>query len=245
MRAIIIEDELHCQDVLVKMIPLITKEIKIIGTAVSVESGLELIKKEKPDVVFLDIELNDGSGFDLLNQCKSVNFFTVFVTSYENYALKAIEYAPIDYILKPVLPSDLGRAIQKVLLRKGEIIDERNSSIEKLSDSHSVITNGRKYRVTNHDEILYIQADQHYCEVYLSDGERMISSETLANFEKRMPPHFFRLHKSTLVNLKRVKSFQLKENPTIVLSNEIELKLAHRRKKDFETAVKEVFKNFN
>jgi two-component system, LytTR family, response regulator len=113
MRAVIIDDEKKARETIRSIIELYCPDVDLIGEADSVKTGIELINTQKPEIVFLDINLNDGSGFDLLKKVNGINFKTIFITAYEDHALKAFKFSALDYILKPVDPDDLTAAIEK------------------------------------------------------------------------------------------------------------------------------------
>ncbi|MBL4710214.1 MAG: response regulator transcription factor [Flavobacteriales bacterium] len=245
MKVLIVEDELHSFDVLKYMIPLVTQDIKLVGHAKGVKEGIAKIKANQPDLIFMDIILNDGNGFDILKAFPKPTFKTIFVSSYENYALKAIKHSPVDYLLKPVSPSDLKKALDKAMEwyieqnRRKHFLDTQGEQLSSNFYTQSIkeeeallISDGHNYRFSAYVDIMFIQADEHYSNIHYNDNTSLLSSDSLSKLELDMPNYFFRIHRSLIVNLKRVVSFK-SNTRTIVLSNGKELALAHRRKKEF------------
>jgi two-component system, LytTR family, response regulator len=133
IRAIIIDDEKTSRDALLGLITRYCNDVTIVEQANGYKSGIEAIEKHNPDLVFLDIQMPDGSGFQLLEDIKEINFEIIFTTAFDQYAIKAIKYSALDYLLKPIVPSDLVTAIQKLVKKKSG--SEINSSIKVLLDN--------------------------------------------------------------------------------------------------------------
>src|SRR3990172_2274111 len=127
IRAVIVEDEKKSREVLNKLIQKNCPDLNVVGMAATVEEAVAVIKKEKPDLVFLDIELSDGTGFDILEQVQGLNFEVIFATAYDQYAIKAIKYSAIDYLLKPIDVDELKIAVEKLSQKKTDL-----SQIENL-----------------------------------------------------------------------------------------------------------------
>ncbi len=240
MKTLIIDDEKIAVENL--RFQLIEQEeaFDIVGTANSVKSGLELIEKIKPEVVFLDIEMGDGTGFDLLSSLDEIDFKVVFVTAYDQYAIQAFKVSAIDYILKPLDPEELGHAILKVKESIGS--NENKPKIKNLLKNVS-ISDPFKRRIMVRDstgikypevsKILYLKADGSYCKVFMNNGDEVVSSKVLKHFVEVLPEEIFmRIHRSALVNLNEVDEFLFKDGGCVVMSNGAEVYVSDDKKKE-------------
>lgn len=237
MRAIIIDDEEPAREGLRNLLRRFFSEIKIVGEADSVSSGVSLLNTTETDIAFLDINLFDGSGFNILEQLDSINFHVIFVTAYDNYAIKAFKVSALDYILKPIDYDDLVNAVIKVKKKRTLSLDTHlkqsvtNFSQNKIQKKLSIIENdGIRFVLIS--DIIRCQADDNYTKIYLMDGDKIISSKTLKEYDSILVDFgFFRVHRSHLVNLKQIKKI-LKKNGTQVLMVNNDLIEVSRRKKD-------------
>ena len=177
MKVLVIDDEVHCRNVVVKMLTAHCPEITSISEANSVQGALQKLKSEQPDIIFLDIQLNDLTGFDLLNQVQKINFQIVFITAYDNFAIKAFEYAAVHYLLKPVAPSDIIEALKRCanqeLLYKKELIEKTSGFyLRTHENSYDVIF----------EQIKYIKADGSYSTIFNDNGQNIFTSKKLADY---------------------------------------------------------------
>jgi two-component system LytT family response regulator len=202
MNVVIVDDELKSREVL-KMLLADYKEVTIIGEAAGIEGAITLINQAKPDVIFLDIKLRAGEGFEILDSFPERDFEIVFITSYENYALKAIKYHAFDYLLKPIDLEDLDRTIDK-LARKFESKKEQIKSTNQCLIVHS----GSTVRVIEPPEIHYIIADGAYSLIYSEDGSYSIA-KTLKDIEPVIAGSrlFVRISRSVLINITFIKEY--------------------------------------
>ena len=240
MRTIIIEDESIAIENLKYLLSDLDPSFEIVGTAESVAEGLELIDQVKPEVVFLDIEMGDGSGFDLLNKLDRIDFKVVFVTAYDQYALQAFRVSAVDYLLKPVDPEDLEEAVIK--LRDAVGNKSGNLAIENLLQNLAINDPAKRkifvrdtsgIRYLEMSQILYLKADGSYCKIYMKDGEEIISSKVLKHFVQLLPENLFmRIHRSSLINLNEVEEFLFKDGGCVVLSDGTEVYVSDDRKKN-------------
>jgi two-component system, LytTR family, response regulator len=251
MKALIIEDELNVREGFIKLLNVFCPEVEVVGSADGVESGLKTISQTDFDILFLDINLPDGSGFDLVYRLKERNFHIIFVTAYDKYAVEAFKISAVDYLLKPVAPDYLKKAIEKV--KSMGRVTYSNTQIEviqeKLGNSPSVVpkiilkdTNGLNIIIIA--DILYCQAEGSYTIFYLKNGQEIVNSENLKNFESLLLPYsFIRCHNSYMVNLNHVVSIQKMDGGQIVLSGDKTIPLSSRKKSDVMTALKGTFVN--
>jgi len=210
-------------------------DLKLIGEADSVESGVRIIEALKPDLVFLDIKLDDGDGFDLLERIGNVDFKTIFVTAYEEYAIKAFKFSAVDYVLKPVDPDDLVRAIDKA---KTQILKELNYQFTTLTENLDpgkkktlVLRTFDKIHYLDVKNIIRCESDRNYTFFHLSSGQKIIISSTLKDYEELLDDFkFCRIHKSHLVNLHYVDTYIKGEGGYVLLKDKSKIPVAMRKK---------------
>lgn len=214
VRALVVDDEQPSREAIRNYLSDFCSDVEVSAVASSVKSAFKAIQKHKPDVVFLDIELPDGNGFDLLNMFDKINFKVIFVTAYSEYAIKAFRVNAVDYLLKPVRIDDLKAAIDRVKkgLASGE--SEKISGILRgLSEnvypfSTIVISNVKGFEVLRTNEIIMCIGDGYCTNFYLTGDRKTSSSKNLKQFENQLASHnFVRVHHSYLVNLQHVISF--------------------------------------
>lgn len=214
IRAIVIDDEEPSREALRNFLSEFCSDVEVVATASSVKSAFKAIQKHKPDLIFLDIEMPDGKGFDLLRMFNTIDFRVIFVTAYSEYAIKAFRVNAVDYLLKPVKIDELKDAVEKIKASNGETESEKLSVILKgLSDGvffHPtlVVSNVKGFEVLKINEIIMCKADG-YCTIFYLTGDRKVnSSRNLKQFEKQMTEYgFIRVHNSFLVNIHHVGSY--------------------------------------
>ena len=235
MRTCIIEDELHAQKVLSRLIQLIAPEVEVVGTASSVEKALVLLQKEVPDFILLDIKLGNSSGFDLLKHFPDPTFNIIFVTAYNEFAIEAFKWNAVDYITKPVKSDTLRTAINRVQALKKPIhplqIEGLIQQAQKRSQPEHIILryDGIVDRQLLKD-IIRLEADGSVTYVYCvekdftSDHQR-IKRKTLSSnigfFESVLPKDFFRCHQSHIVNKQYLKRYHKSDNYILLLNDEV------------------------
>jgi len=238
IRTLIIEDE-----------PAVRKEIQwllqqdirfnLIGSAANVADGLTLIKTTNPELILLDIQLTDGNAFDLLNQLKNIPFKIIFITAYNHFAVKAIKYGALDYLLKPLDENEFKFAINKVAVdghmgialqqQQISILKSQAGSAENDLDSRIVLHTLEYLQVLQLREIIYCQSEGGYTNFFLSEGRRIMISKPLKFYDELLPQRWFlRPHQSYLVNVLYVDKFL--KSGTIVLRNKTEIPVSSRRK---------------
>ncbi len=241
LRAIVIDDIDSIRKKNVEIIKLHCPNIAIIGQANSVESGVTLIKQIVPDIVFLDVEMPDGTGFDLLQKLKPINFKVIFVTGYEDFAIRAFRFSAVDYLLKPLDPSDLIEAVNKAeeALNK-DVLElklntlfsnlERPKNLQKL-----VLKTAEKIYSVNIQDIVNCESDKNYTTFYFINAPKLVVSTTLKEYETLLKPfNFFRAHQSHLINMLYFDHFiKTDGGNTIVMKNKNKVPLAIRKKEEF------------
>lgn len=239
-RAAIIDDDQLARRVLFRILDQHFPDIEIVGEAHSVATGVELIVKEKPDLVFLDIEMPDGTGFDLIEKLPDVNFKLVFTTSYSDYAITAFKYSAFDYILKPVLVENVKATIQRigeipVLNEKHRVEALKNSLQDKDESSHVTIAlpemNG--FAIIKVNNITRCEGERNYTRVFYQNGTSVLISRTLLEFDQLLVPHgFCRIHRSHLVNLKYVERYLKTDGGIVEMSDKSQLRVSPKYKDD-------------
>lgn len=254
LTAIIVDDEKDTRLRLKRLIDAHCKSIKCIGEAHSVESAANFIDTNPDiDIVFLDIKMQDGDGFKLIDSIPNYSYLTVFVTAYDNYALKALKSNAVDYLLKPVTPEDLISAENKILEKHKQL----NVSSELLTYQESFkqmvkqyYTNEKANKITIATaeglkiipvaDIVYLKASGYYTVVYLTDETTVVASRVLKDFEEILDDNeFYRIHRSTIINLSYLKECVNKEVTYAVLKNTQKLEVSRRRKEQFFEKIKQ------
>ena len=239
IKAIIVEDEKMSRETLRRMLEKYCPTVEVLAEADGYRKGLEEIRKHHPDVIFLDIQMPDGSGFRLLEEAGEIDFEVIFTTAFDQFAIKAIKYSALDYLLKPIIPQDLADAVQRVEKKKAENIRrknlESNSEIAKMQEQKSrkiVLSTAEMIHVINVDEIVRCESDNYYTYFHFMDGRKLLISKTLKENEELLSQYnFIRPHKSHLVNIKYIKSYIRQEGGYILMNDGNRIPVS-RRKKD-------------
>ncbi|MFH1296967.1 MAG: LytTR family DNA-binding domain-containing protein [Bacteroidota bacterium] len=237
-KAIIIDDEKKGRSIIAGLLHrLYRDEIQIVAEADSVESALVKIKKHHPDVLFLDIQLPDGTGFDLLEKVPQVDFFIIFITAYEQYAIKAFKFSALDFLLKPIDEDELIHAIErlkkeyqsKTFRDKLDVLLKNRNGYEKIAlPSHDGI------RFVKIKDIVRCESDSNYTRFYLIHREKFLVTRTLKEYEELLcSEKFFRIHQSHLINLAYVEKYKKGEGGTVIMEDGSEVEVSRRKKEQF------------
>ena len=211
-------------------------DIQIIGTADSVVSGAKLLRQQQPDLLFLDIMLGDGTGFDLLEILPKITSKIIFVTAYEEHAIRAFRFAAIDYLLKPINPDDLKAAVLRArqqIARPAESIDILKATMKSPDTLPTRITLHTQERiaVVNIDDIIRCESDGNNTIFMLASGEKIFVTKTLKQFATLFEQHtFYRTHQSHLINTKHIQEYIRKEGGYIKMKNGNDIPVAVRKK---------------
>lgn len=235
LKALVVEDEANSREILRNYLAKYCPDIILTAEASSIQEGLILIKENDPDLVFLDVEMPFGNGFDLLDQVPERTFETVFVTAYDHYAKDALNNQAAYYLTKPIAIEELIKAVAHVK----EIREKENALHDKVLPASLSQVQGKLtlpqldgFIVLNTDEILYCKADDNYTEIYLADKKHLVS-KTLRYFEQALEAYpFARIHKSYVVNVNEIVRYHRGKGGSVVLSNGKEIQVAASRKKD-------------
>jgi two-component system LytT family response regulator len=245
LRAVVIDDIESIRTKNIDIIKSNCPNIVIIGQADSVESGISLIKQIVPDLVFLDVEMPDGSGFDLLQKLKPIQFKVIFITGFEDFAIRAFRFSAIDYLLKPLDPAELVEAVNKaeesfnkevLELKLNTLFSnlERPKNLQKL-----VLKTAEKIYSVNIQDIVNCESDKNYTTFYFINAPKLVVSTTLKEYETLLKPfNFFRAHQSHLINMLYFDHFiKADGGNTIVMKNKNKIPLATRKKEEFLTLI--------
>lgn len=242
---IIIDDEKNAREALAKIIErYFNSKLKIVQLADSVKEGVFAINKYHPDIVFLDIEMPEENGFKLFDYFDIYDFEVIFTTAYKQYAIDAIKFAALDYLLKPINYIDLRDVLNRFDKKQSQ---SNTNQIEAfLSNINSDPENFNKIALPTLDgfhlekvnNIVYCQAEESYCKIFTNRNEVILVARTLKNIEELLPEElFFRIHKSHLVNMNYIKSYSKADGYKIILENGVELDVASRRNEEFLKAL--------
>lgn len=243
INAVIIDDEKDAIETLKIIIDEFCTKVNIVGSATNSSEAISVVNNTKPDLVFLDIEMPDMSGFDLLKILPSNSFATIFVTAYNKYAVEAFRANAIDYLLKPVNLNDLKQAVGKVLASSETA---KSINIEKIIKH---INNTAKLQIASIDgieyidikDIILISADKSYAVIHL-ENRTIISSRNLKFYEEKINNlYFFRIHNSFYVNLNMVIKYSYKDGARIQLSNGQEVPISRAKRNEFQKKMNELF----
>jgi two-component system, LytTR family, response regulator len=249
LRAIIIDDETNARESLTQLLAFVCPEVEICGEAKNVDLGIQLIEKQRPNLVFLDIQMPGKTGFDLLTSFENIDFGVIFTTAYQEYAVKAFRFSAIDYLLKPIDPDELQNAVEKYK-NQTESIDQQQIKIlqEYMDDSTSTgITQRQKNG--NHrialptaeglhfvmmDDIIHCESLGAYTKFYLTNAKPIVVSKILKEYDEILENYyFFRVHQSNIINLEHIKRYVKGDGGQVWMSDNSEIEVSRRRKDEF------------
>jgi two-component system LytT family response regulator len=242
IKAVIVDDELHCIDRLKNLLTgYFEGEILVISTYTSIEEAYVGLQAIQPDLVFLDIQIHDQTGFDLLGKLQEIKFDVVFTTAYEQYAIKAFKFSASDYLLKPIDVDDLKETIKRINKRRHQGSIDHNldlliENVKNLKNQNRKIAvptiNGLVF--LNIQDILHCKSDVNYTTIFMKDSTSLMVAKTLKEFEGLLSNHdFFRVHNSHLINLNYIKSYNKGKGGFLTLEDNSEIEVSSRRKEGF------------
>lgn len=245
MNAIIIEDEKNNAERLERMLSRHCPEIILKKTAASVQEGILAINEFNPDILFLDIELPDGTGFEIFDHFSSPAFEVIFTTAFDKFAIKAIKFSAADYLLKPIDKEELIAAVEKVKSLKDDSSKSRNISFFKEKHKNQLLNNialptSDGYKIVSIDQIIRCEADGNYTRFHLDKNEKILVSKSLKEFEDLLEDcNFCRVHHSHLINMKHAVKYQKGEGGYVIMSDNASVEVSKRKKDQF---LKQLFK---
>lgn len=241
IKALIVDDEELARKNLEYLLKDYCNQVEVIGTASSAREARKFLESNNIDLLLLDIEMPNGSGFELLESIKDeIDFKVIFITAYHEYALKAFKYSAVDYLLKPINPDELQSAVSKV--RPGAdsepkekieaLIDNIQSKGERLTKIALPSMEGLQF--VELDDIIYCESQDNYTQFFLTDGQRIMVSKTIKYFEEVLDEtKFFRVHRSNIINLKYIDKYVKGEGGYVVLKQGPRIPVSRRRKESF------------
>ena len=237
IRCVIVEDEEMARKVLKSLLAQYCQDVMVCAEADDIVSGKNMIETFHPDLVFLDIEMPGGSGFQLLTSIEDKDFEVVFITAYEQFAIKAIRHDALDYILKPIDPKELVAAVEKVKEAKyKKTLKKQYDSLLKNLDPEQLVvrkislSTADKIHLINVDDIIRCESDNYYTIIFFKDGTSLMVSKTLKEIDQKLEEYdFVRTHKSHLVNMRCIKNF-IKDEMMVVMTDDTKVPVSKRKK---------------
>jgi two-component system LytT family response regulator len=243
IKALIIDDEFQSRNLLSKLLAVSAPDVQLVGQASSVQEAFISIEDLQPDLIFLDVMLNEATGFDLLKKFSEIKFEVIFTTAHNEFALKAFRFNAIDYLLKPIDPDELDLAIKKA---KEKLHLKQFTSPEHLENLYQSIRNpgmlpkkiaiptSQGFLLQPVDEIIYCQSVGNYTQFFFTQKRKLLSSYTLKQYDEILSEYnFFRAHRSFLINLDHVQQYQKGEGGTVSMSDGSEIEISRRNKEAF------------
>lgn len=241
--AIIIDDEQSAQNILCQLLERYAPEIRVVGKCSNLVEGVEQIKEKQPHLVFLDVEMPNYAGYEITSFFESINFEIIFITAYDQYAIKAFELSAIDYVLKPIEIERLKIAIERFKEKRAfsgmeKAYEALKTNLEQNSFSRIIIPHQGHQKVLRTEDIYAFEAREAYTSIHCTEGKFMVS-KNLKHFEKLLADHprFFRSHKSWLINLDHIQSYS-KSQLQIQIEGDLVVKLSKYKKANFESVFK-------
>ncbi len=242
LRALIVEDEHHSRESLKLLLRDYCPQIEVCGEAASVEEAVELVKSHNPGLLFLDIELQDSTGFDLLRRLPGLDAAVIFTTAFDQYAIQAIRFSSLDYLLKPIDLDELQAAVTRAINWQGEsdakarldVLIHHLESRGPDAGQRICLSTSEGLEFLPIAEILYCEAGGSYTTFHLKDNRRIVVSKHLKEFENLLAGYpFFRVHNSYLINLREVRRFVKSEGGYLVMSDQSSLPISPRHREAF------------
>ena len=237
IKAILVDDELHCLNTLTMLLGELCPQVQIAARCSSAKEGLDAIKKISPDLIFLDIEMPLMNGFQMLEQLSEIPFAIIFITSYDQYAIKAIRFSALDYLLKPVIRKELVDAVAKVQSRIFPSAEQFQMLLEKIQNKGGEFI---KIAIPTHDgcemiptdQIISCEADDNYTYFHIRNGKRITATRTLKEVEEQLESFssFLRVHHSYIVNLNEVTKYMRGEGGYLIMSDNSTVNVSRSRK---------------
>ncbi|MAP80660.1 MAG: DNA-binding response regulator [Aequorivita sp.] len=237
-KIIIIDDEMHCTNVLASLIEKIHSDYTITGIFTNPIEGLEFIKNNPPDLLFLDIEMPKLNGFALLDNLFPINFDVIFTTAYDQYAIKAFRYSAINYLLKPITEKNIVKALSNWEKRRNKTSDKQWELFQKHLDktdnecSQIALPTGIGYQIVEIDNIVRCQSDSNYTHIFCKDQNKVLISRTLKEIDELLSEHgFVRVHQSHLINPRYVKGILKHDGGSLVMHDDVEVPVSRQKTK--------------
>jgi two-component system LytT family response regulator len=238
MKVLVVDNEKNIREGVVELIHDFCEDVTEIHQANGVQSGLSKIEDLKPDVVFLDVELDDGTGMDLLSKLHQINFHLIFITAHNKYAIDAFKFSAIDFLLKPIDPQELINAFKKVkqqhknkhLSNQLQVMQDSLNKMASL-DKKIVLKDSSSIYFINVNDIIRCESSGQYTEFYIEDSKRIVISKSLKEYESLLEPYgFIRPHHSHLININKILRFDKVNGGNLIMETLEEIPVSHRKK---------------
>jgi two-component system LytT family response regulator len=241
LKVVIIDDELNAREVIANTLLASCDNVSLVGTADNVKNGLKCILQHKPDIVLLDVQMPDGTGFELLSQIGEINFKVIFITAHQEFALQAFKFSALDYILKPVDPKELSEAVKKA----DETLENKNISLNMTTLQNNmqhatkeskklILKSSDQIHAVNVKDIIRCESDGNYTTFILNDGRKLLATKILKEFDEMLVPYnFFRAHQSHLINIDYFETYKKSDGGIVIMADKSEIPLATRKKEAF------------
>lgn len=242
IKTVLVDDEQGNIVTLTEILNKYCPAVQIVATESNVLDAYAIIQQHNPQLVFLDIEMPNGSGFDLLTKFASINFSVVFVTAFNHYAIKAIKFAAVDYILKPVAIEEIQQAIEKVSaqITKHELNTRIENLLHNIQPAHNqaqriTIPTIYGYMFENIENIMYLEAQGSYANIYLANKQKVVTTRSIKELEELLPLDIFcRIHNSFIVNTKFVSQYHRSgRSGIVIMTDNTEIEISVRKKDEF------------
>lgn len=240
LKAILVDDEKISRDILSDYLARYCTDVQLLAQCDSVQSGLEAIERHQPDIVFLDVEMPKGNGFDLLEQVKDIRFETVFVTAFDNYAIQALNYSAAYYILKPVSIDELVAAVEKIKAQKEKQDAGLHTKVllenirARSLDQHKIVLPLQDgFEVVSLKDVVHCEAHDNFTDFHFVSKHKMMICRTLKFYEELLADSgFVRVHKSHLVNLEHVQKYRKGKGGQLTMSNGAVIDVSPNKKEE-------------
>ncbi len=233
---VVIDDEQKARETIINILALSNTNLNVVGEADDVNSAYDLINKKHPDLVLLDINLPDGTGFDLIKMFSRINFKVIFITAHEEYAIKAFKFSALDYILKPITAGDLLQAVENAneSINKEENEIKINTFLSNLEMIKKIVLKtSESIHIVQVKNIIRCEADVNYTTFYLDNDEKLLVSKTLKEYDELLDSSgFFRTHQSHLVNQDHILRYDKTEGGHLVMDDESIVPVSSRKKEE-------------
>ncbi|MBA3704553.1 MAG: response regulator transcription factor, partial [Bacteroidetes bacterium] len=214
--------------------------VELVGQADGVKSGVQLIKNEAPDIIFLDVRMMDGTGFDLLDQLDKITAHIIFTTAYDEFALKAFRYSAMDYLLKPIDPDELMEAVRKATslvdkkLKFNDVYAHLRSNLKNSGNPKIAVSDAKGITYVNFDDIVCCRSSDNYTVISLKNNSQLVATKALKEFEDVLSGlPCFRIHNTSLINMNHVVRYIRGEGGFVIMTDKTELEVSRRKKKEF------------
>ena len=241
INAVLIDDEIDSNRILQTLLENYCPQVRVAGTADGVETATTLIREVRPDLVFMDIEMTEGNAFDLLNRLQPIEFHIIFVTAFDNHAVRAFRYNAIDYLLKPVNIRELCAAVEKISDKYAGInmLERVQSMLENMRGGNSgerkmAVPTANGLSFISLSEVIRLEANGAYTVIHLQDKGKISATIPIKEYEELLPEAiFFRIHHSHIINLNKIKSYQKGRGGYVTMEDNSFIEVASRRRESF------------